>query len=108
MTYLGGHVSRCCAKHFLYEHGRCWPAGQRQAVVLNLLTIGEAAGRIVNECKEFATAHPEIPWAQMRGMRNRMAHGYFDVDLNIVWDTVQSSLPDLERLLENATTPTKS
>jgi uncharacterized protein with HEPN domain len=80
----------------------------QQAVVLNLLTIGEAAGRIVNECKEFATAHPEIPWAQMRGMRNRMAHGYFDVDLNIVWDTLQSSLPDLESLLQNATPPIKS
>ena len=54
----------------------------QQAVVLNLMTIGEAAARIVNECKDFAAAHPEIPWAQMRGMRNRMAHGYFDIDLN--------------------------
>src|SRR5258708_7197822 len=44
----------------------------QQAVVLNLMTIGEAAARIVNECKEFAAAHPEIPWSQMRGMRNRM------------------------------------
>ena len=56
----------------------------QQAVVLNLITIGEAAGRIVSECNEFASSHPEIPWAQMRGMRNRMAHGYFDIDLNIV------------------------
>jgi uncharacterized protein with HEPN domain len=56
----------------------------QQAVVLNLITIGEAASRIVNEHQEFASAHPEIPWAQMRGMRNRMAHGYFDIDLNIV------------------------
>src|SRR5258707_15794922 len=56
----------------------------QQAVVLNLMTIGEAAARIVNECKEFAAAHPGIPWAQMRGMRNRMVHGYFDIDLNIV------------------------
>ena len=35
----------------------------------------------------------------MRGMRNRMAHGYFDIDLNIVWDTVKSFLPELERQL---------
>jgi uncharacterized protein with HEPN domain len=68
----------------------------QQAVVLNLITIGEAASRIVSDHKDFATAHPEIPWAQMRGMRNRMAHGYFDIDLSIVWDTVQSSLPELE------------
>lgn len=72
----------------------------QQAVVLNLMTIGEAAGRIVGECKEFAAAHPEVPWAQMRGMRNRMVHGYFNIDLNIVWDTVQSSLPELERALQ--------
>lgn len=68
----------------------------QQAVVLNLMTIGEAAARIANDHKEFAAAHPEIPWAQMRGMRNRMAHGYFDIDLNIVWETVQSSLLALE------------
>lgn len=60
------------------------------------MTIGEAAARIANEHKEFAAAHPEIPWPQMRGMRNRMAHGYFDIDLNIVWRTVQSSLPALQ------------
>jgi uncharacterized protein with HEPN domain len=64
----------------------------QQAVVLNLMTNGEAAARAVNECKEFAVAHPQIPWAQMRGMYNRMVHGYLDVDLNVVWDTVQSSL----------------
>jgi uncharacterized protein with HEPN domain len=68
----------------------------QQAVVLNLMTIGEAAARVVNEHKDFAAAHSQIPWAQMRGMRNRMAHGYFAVDLNIVWDTVQSSLPSLQ------------
>jgi uncharacterized protein with HEPN domain len=74
----------------------------QQAVVLNLMTIGEAAARIANEHKDFAALHPEIPWAQMRGMRNRMAHGYFDIDLNIVWDTVRSSLPDLEARIAEA------
>ena len=68
----------------------------QQAVVLNLMVIGEAAARIATEHKEFAAAHSQIPWAQMRGMRNRMAHGYFAVDLNVVWDTVQSSLPNLQ------------
>lgn len=77
----------------------------QQAVVLNLMTIGEAAARIINECKEFAAVHSEIPWAQMRGMRNRMVHGYFDVDLSIVWDTVQSSLPELESQLRVAIEP---
>ena len=39
----------------------------------------------------------EIPWKQMRGMRNRMAHGYFEINLDMVWDTVQDSLPELEQ-----------
>lgn len=68
----------------------------QQAVVLNLMVIGEAAARITTEHKEFAATHSQIPWAQMRGMRNRMAHGYFTLDLHIVWDTVQSSLPSLQ------------
>ncbi len=71
----------------------------QQAVILNLLVLGEAATRIVNADPVFPVQHPEIPWTQMRGMRNRMAHGYFDVDLEIVWDTVQESLPALERQL---------
>jgi uncharacterized protein with HEPN domain len=37
----------------------------------------------------------------MRGMRNRMAHGYFDTNLDTVWETVQTSLPDLEEKLRN-------
>ena len=74
----------------------------QQAVVLNLITIGEAATRVAREYVDFTATHPEIPWAQMRGMRNRMAHGYFEIDLNIVWDTVQSSLPDLEAVLRAA------
>lgn len=72
----------------------------QQAVVLNLITVGEAAARVASEYADFTEAHPEIPWRQMRGMRNRMAHGYFDINLDIVWDTVQKSLPDLQRQLD--------
>jgi len=43
----------------------------------------------------FADAHPQVPWRNMRGMRNRVAHGYFDINLDVVWDTVRISLPDL-------------
>ena len=43
----------------------------------------------------FTQAHSDVPWHQMKGMRNRIAHGYFDTDIEIVWDTVQSALPDL-------------
>ena len=68
----------------------------QQAVILNLVTIGEAASKLSNDHKEFVAAHPNIPWPQMKGMRNRMAHGYFAINLDIVWDTIQTALPSLE------------
>lgn len=66
-----------------------------QAVVMSLMIIGEAVARTANRHPDFVSAHPEIPWREMRGLRNRIAHGYFDVDLGIVWDTVRKDLPDL-------------
>jgi uncharacterized protein with HEPN domain len=44
--------------------------------------------------------HPELPWAQMRGMRNVAIHEYFFVDLEIVWTTVKGDLPQLEHLVD--------
>ncbi len=74
----------------------------QQAVILNIVIIGEAATRLVAEYPEFVARYADIPWKQMRGMRNRMAHGYFDIDLNIVWETIKTSLPVLERQLRDA------
>lgn len=67
----------------------------QQAVIMNLIIIGEAATKVLDGFGPFAEAHPEIPWRSMRGMRNRIAHGYFEIDLDVVWDTVQSALPAL-------------
>lgn len=67
----------------------------QQAVIYNILILGEAATKLVSEFPEVINLHPDIPWKQMRGMRNRMAHGYFEVDLVIVWDTVRHSFPAL-------------
>ena len=69
----------------------------QQAVILNILIIGEAATKLVNEYPDFVSTHPDFPWKQMRGMRNRMAHGYFEMNLDVVWQTVQQSLPELEQ-----------
>jgi uncharacterized protein with HEPN domain len=60
----------------------------QQAVIFNLMIIGEAAAKIANEYPEWAAEHAEIPWRAMRGMRNRLAHGYFEINLEIVWETV--------------------
>jgi uncharacterized protein with HEPN domain len=67
----------------------------QQAVIMNLVIIGEAATRAMNEFPDFTDSHSEIPWRNMRGMRNRIAHGYFDIDLEQVWETAFTALPDL-------------
>lgn len=71
----------------------------QQAVIMSLIVIGEAATKAMDGYEEFCEQHPEIPWRNMRGMRNRIAHGYFDINLEVVWETVQTALPELlERL----------
>jgi uncharacterized protein with HEPN domain len=67
----------------------------QQAVVMSLIIIGEAATKIMDRHADFAQLHPDVPWRAMRGMRNRIAHGYFDINLDVVWDTIQIALPDL-------------
>jgi uncharacterized protein with HEPN domain len=67
----------------------------QQAVVMSLVIVGEAATKIMDRHPEFIALHANVPWRSMRGMRNRIAHGYFEIDQRIVWETVVSSLPDL-------------
>jgi len=69
----------------------------QQAVILNLFVVGEAATRLTECAPELVVAHPEVEWKAIRGMRNRLAHGYFDVNIDVVWDTVQLAVPELER-----------
>lgn len=72
----------------------------QDAVILKILVIGEAAAQILGEHSDFALKRPDIPWNQMKGMRNRMVHGYFETNLDLVWETVQVFLPELERKLQ--------
>ena len=72
----------------------------QQAVVMSLIVLGEAATKVMDRYPEFANTHPQIPWRNMRGMRNRIAHGYFDIDQDVVWDTVQTALPPLRVALQ--------
>ncbi len=68
----------------------------QQAVILNIVVIGELATRLLKDHATFLDRHPDVPWRSMKGMRNRIAHGYFDIDLGVVWETVQSALPRLQ------------
>lgn len=67
----------------------------QQAVALNLLVIGEVAARLARDHEAFLQSHPDIPWRSMKGMRNRIAHGYFEIDFEVVWDTALTALPEL-------------
>ena len=62
------------------------------SLVRLLEIIGEAAGGVSTDCSK---KYPDIPWKKMVGLRNRLIHGYYDIDLDIVWDTVMSDLPGL-------------
>ena len=67
----------------------------QQAVIMSLIIIGEAVTKVMDGYAEFVQAHAQVPWRNMRGMCNRIAHGYFDINLDVVWDTVQTALPEL-------------
>lgn len=78
----------------------------QDAVIRNLEIIGEAANKL---SPELQASNPDIPWADMIGMRNRLIHGYLTVDLNIVWSTVHEVLPGFKTkiagLLDPAAAP---
>ena len=67
------------------------------SLVRLLEIIGEAAKGI---SQEFRDSHSDLPWKSMIGMRDRLIHGYFDVNLDVVWETVTKDLPALIAKLE--------
>ena len=68
------------------------------AVIRCLEVIGEAAKKIPIKSRE---KHPGIPWQEISGMRDKLIHQYFGVDLNTVWDTIQEDLSPLKEAIEN-------
>lgn len=67
------------------------------SIVKLIEIIGEAAS---NMSSEFRDETPDIPWVDIIGMRNRLIHGYFDMDLEIVWTTAKTEVPELLSQLE--------
>jgi uncharacterized protein with HEPN domain len=69
-----------------------------QAAVLHeLLVLGEAVKRL---SPSFRERHPQVPWKAIAGMRDRLLHGYDDVDLDLVWKTVDEDLPPMVEQLK--------
>ena len=71
----------------------------QEAVAMNLINIGEAATRLLRDHSELVGRYPPVRWRSMLAMRNRIAHGYTDLDFHVVWETVTTSRPDLLKAL---------
>jgi len=63
-----------------------------KAILFDLIVLGEAANNI---SREYAERHPEIPWADIAGLRHKLVHDYSGVDYKIVWEVIVSKLPPL-------------
>jgi uncharacterized protein with HEPN domain len=77
----GGRTAFEAAKH------------NRAAMLYYLQTMAEATQRLSESLK---TTHPEVDWVAISGFRNRLAHSYLDVNMNIVWTIIEQYLPDLK------------
>jgi len=68
------------------------------AVIRKFEIIGEATKNLPNGIKE---KYPQIPWKDIAGMRDKLIHAYSEVDLNLVWQTIQKRLPELQAFLDD-------
>ena len=92
------HILAAIEKIETYSKGVSFQEFQQRdllqdGVIRQLEIIGEA---VRNLSADFCIHYPEVPWSQIIGLRNRIAHAYFNIDLGIVWETVQEDLPPLK------------
>lgn len=84
--YLIGHSDAVTREAFLASDTL------RRAFVRSLEVIGEAARKVP---ADFREAYPDVEWRAMAGMRDRLIHGYFGVDYDLVWEVVRTKIPPL-------------
>jgi len=70
-----------------------------------LLHVRDACTRILDYTTGGRDAQPDVPWKRMAGMRDRVIHAYFGVDLDLVWEVVETHVPDLKRRVEGLLAP---
>lgn len=79
------------------------PAGMKTLAADCMLieAIGEGIKRIDERTnQQLLSARPEIPWKAVKGMRDHIAHGYFDINTDLVWDVVKNDLPSLHNAID--------
>jgi uncharacterized protein with HEPN domain len=96
------HILECIAKIELFTKEMTHDAFMtnvaiQDAVIRNLEVIGEATKKL---SEDFLKKNKHIPWSDMAGMRNKLIHDYFDVDFDIVWNTIVADLPLLKNLIQ--------
>ena len=104
------HIVTAIDRALDYTSGMDFAAFERDtrtqdAVIRSIEIVGEAANKARSSDPEFAARHSNIPWDLMYGMRNRIVHDYFEVDIEIVWQTVQKDLPVLRSQIASLLQP---
>jgi uncharacterized protein with HEPN domain len=69
----------------------------QDAIMHQIEIIGEASNRISDE---FQDKYPDLPWMQMRAIRNKIVHDYREVNLSVIWDTAKNNLPSLKKQIK--------
>ena len=100
VTEYLGHIAKAIERIGRYtagldEAGFLGDELVQDAVIRNIEIVGEAARNIERQHPRFASRHADVPWEDIYLMRNRVSHGYFSVDLEIVWKTVTRDIPEL-------------
>lgn len=73
----------------------------RDSVSMNILQIGELAGKLSEEYR--MKTKDKLPWAAMKSMRNFFAHNYGNMDVNVIWATATSNIPEVKKFCETET-----
>jgi uncharacterized protein with HEPN domain len=102
-----GHLLQACDRILQYTsqmmHDQFMEDSMVQdAVLRNIEILGEATRNLMECLPDLQSAYPQIPWIDIYGMRNRIAHGYFFINFELVWTVVVENIPELRQQIATA------